>query len=152
MFINFQATQSTNPLEEFELYLGTLRTKLYWPKEMKQGYTEAEISTMYGIDLEADGYDSITKKLQAKFEGAFDDTGRTKLEITIALKDAQALKFQTEIGDTVRDSLFAATVKGMKDSFNMEQAMGICEKIKDPVLREETRIDFINNKKHWWSW
>ena len=152
MFINFQETQSTNPLEEFELYLGSHGTKLYWPFEMKQGYTEAEINTMYGIALEVDGYASITKKLQALFEGAFDDTGRTKLEIVIALKDAKHQKFLNTVGDKVKDSLFAATVTGMKDSFNMEQAMGICDKIKNPVLREQTKTVFLNNRKRWWSW
>ncbi len=147
MFINFRETGSPNPLQEFELYLGETGQKIYWPTKNVYEYSKTKVKTTDGINKEAQGLDEITDKLCDMFKPSFDDTARTRLEIQVALTDV----IQRKLINTIKDDVYVSYLKSIKNIATKEEAMRICDLIKNTELKENTKVDFLKYNNSWFG-
>lgn len=77
--INFKQCGTSG---DYELYLGTLPTDIFWPTK---AYKEADFEKVYGLDMEIEAMCEIADALCDLFPALKFDYDRTRLEISIAL-------------------------------------------------------------------
>jgi Iap family predicted aminopeptidase len=80
----------TDATHWFELHVGHAPTNIFYPTPELHAYAMQEVKTVYGLDAETEAWTSVYNQLIEKYDALAFDSGRTKLELLLALDLIQA--------------------------------------------------------------